>query len=245
MSVKVKTPQSPPRNQRLSAARGQTKIGGRTSWTSPSSTTTRICPTRLEEEFEYAEQFKNLDVEALRQDLIALMTTSQDWWPADYGHYGPLFIRMSWHAAGTYRIADGRGGAGDGQQRFAPLNSWPDNASLDKARRLLWPIKKKYGQKISWSDLLVLAGNVAMESMGFKTLGFGFGRPEVWEPEEVFWGLKTPGWETSATAATGNSPSRSANVQMGLIYVNPEGPGGKPDPRPPLGISATPSAVWR
>jgi len=184
----------------------------------------------MEEEFEYAEQFKNLDVEALRQDLIALMTTSQDWWPADYGHYGPLFIRMSWHAAGTYRIADGRGGAGDGQQRFAPLNSWPDNASLDKARRLLWPIKKKYGQKISWSDLLVLAGNVAMESMGFKTLGFGFGRTEVWEPEEVFWGPEDTWLGDERYSGDRELAKPFANVQMGLIYVNPEGPGGKPDP---------------
>jgi catalase-peroxidase len=184
----------------------------------------------LEEEFEYAEQFKNLDVEALRQDLIMLMKTSQDWWPADYGHYGPLFIRMSWHAAGTYRIADGRGGAGDGQQRFAPLNSWPDNASLDKARRLLWPIKKKYGQKISWSDLLVLAGNVAMESMGFKTFGFGFGRPEVWEPEEVFWGPEDTWLGDERYSGDRELAKPLGNVQMGLIYVNPEGPGGKPDP---------------
>jgi catalase-peroxidase len=184
----------------------------------------------MEEEFEYAEQFKNLDVEALRQDLIALMTTSQAWWPADYGHYGPLFIRMSWHAAGTYRIADGRGGAGDGQQRFAPLNSWPDNASLDKARRLLWPIKKKYGQKISWGDLMVLAGNVAMESMGFKTFGFGFGRPDVWEPEEVFWGLEDTWLGDERYSGDRELAKPFANVQMGLIYVNPEGPGGKPDP---------------
>jgi catalase-peroxidase len=184
----------------------------------------------MEEEFEYAEQFKNLDVEAVRKDLIALMTTSQSWWPADYGHYGPLFIRMSWHAAGTYRIADGRGGAGDGQQRFAPLNSWPDNASLDKARRLLWPIKKKYGQKISWGDLLVLAGNVAMESMGFKTLGFGFGRPDVWEPEEVFWGPEDTWLGDERYSGDRELAKPFANVQMGLIYVNPEGPGGKPDP---------------
>ena len=140
------------------------------------------------EDFNYAEEFKTLDVEALKRDLIEVMTTSQDWWPADYGHYGPLFIRMTWHAAGTYRIADGRGGGGEGAQRFAPLNSWPDNANLDKARRLLWPIKQKYGRKISWADLLVFAGNVAMESMGFKTFGFGFGRPDIWEPEEIFWG---------------------------------------------------------
>jgi catalase-peroxidase len=186
------------------------------------------CP--LEEDFNYAEEFKSLDVEALRQDLIELMTSSQEWWPADYGHYGGLFIRMSWHAAGTYRISDGRGGAGDGQQRFAPLNSWPDNANLDKARRLLWPIKKKYGQKISWSDLLVLAGNVAMESMGFKTFGFGFGRPDVWEPEEIFWGPEDE-WLGDARYSGDRELTRPLGaVQMGLIYVNPEGPGGNPDP---------------
>ena len=186
------------------------------------------CP--LEEDFDYAEQFKGLDVEALKQDLIELMTTSQDWWPADYGHYGPLFIRMSWHAAGTYRIADGRGGGGEGQQRFAPLNSWPDNANLDKARRLLWPIKKKYGQKISWADLVVLAGNVAMESMGFKTFGFGFGRPDVWEPEDIFWGPEDTWLGDERYSGERELAKPLANVQMGLIYVNPEGPGGKPDP---------------
>ncbi|HET7665996.1 MAG TPA: peroxidase family protein, partial [Mycobacterium sp.] len=140
------------------------------------------------EDFDYAEAFESLDVKALKRDLIKVMKTSQEWWPADYGHYGPLFIRMSWHAAGTYRIEDGRGGAGQGMQRFAPLNSWPDNASLDKARRLLWPIKQKYGNAVSWADLLVFAGNVALEDMGFKTFGFGFGRPDIWEPEEIFWG---------------------------------------------------------
>jgi catalase-peroxidase len=184
----------------------------------------------MEEDFQYAQQFKTLDVEALKKDLIEVMTTSQDWWPADYGHYGPFFIRMTWHAAGTYRISDGRGGGGDGQQRFAPLNSWPDNANLDKARRLLWPIKKKYGQKISWADLLVLAGNVAMESMGFKTFGFGFGRPDVWEPEEIFWGPEDT-WLGDQRYSGDRELARPLGaVQMGLIYVNPEGPGGNPDP---------------
>jgi catalase-peroxidase len=184
----------------------------------------------MEADFNYAEQFKTLDVEALKRDLIGVMTTSQEWWPADYGHYGPFFIRMSWHAAGTYRIADGRGGGGDGQQRFAPLNSWPDNANLDKARRLLWPLKKKYGQKISWADLLVLAGNVAMESMGFKTFGFGFGRPDVWEPEEIFWGPEDA-WLGDARYSGDRELGKPLGaVQMGLIYVNPEGPGGNPDP---------------
>ncbi len=186
------------------------------------------CP--LEEDFDYAKQFAALDVDALKRDLVEVMTSSQDWWPADYGHYGPLFIRMSWHAAGTYRISDGRGGGGDGQQRFAPLNSWPDNANLDKARRLLWPIKKKYGQKISWADLLVLAGNVALESMGFKTFGFGFGRPDVWEPEEVFWGPEDTWLGDERYSGDRNLANPLANVQMGLIYVNPEGPGGNPDP---------------
>jgi len=184
----------------------------------------------MEEDFDYAEQFKSLDVEALRQDLIEVMTTSQEWWPADYGHYGPLFIRMTWHAAGTYRIADGRGGGGEGQQRFAPLNSWPDNANLDKARRLLWPIKKKYGRKISWADLLVLAGDVALQSMGFKTFGFGFGRPDTWEPEELFWGPEDT-WLGDERYSGDRELARPLGaVQMGLIYVNPEGPGGEPDP---------------
>lgn len=184
----------------------------------------------MDAEFDYADKFKELDVEALKKDLIEAMTTSQDWWPADYGHYGPLFIRMTWHAAGTYRIADGRGGGGEGQQRFAPLNSWPDNANLDKARRLLWPIKKKYGQKLSWSDLLVLAGNVAMESMGFKTFGFGFGRPDVWEPEDIFWGPEDTWLGDQRYSGDRQLEKPLANVQMGLIYVNPEGPAGKPDP---------------
>src|SRR5436190_3482240 len=184
----------------------------------------------MDDEFSYAEAFKDLDLEALRRDLIALMTTSQDWWPADYGHYGPFFIRMTWHAAGTYRIADGRGGGGDGQQRFAPLNSWPDNASLDKARRLLWPIKKKYGQKISWGDLLLLAGNVAIESMGLKTFGFGFGRRDVWEPEEMFWGPEDTWLGDERYSGDRELAGPLGAVQMGLIYVNPEGPGGNPDP---------------
>jgi len=185
----------------------------------------------MEEDFDYGEKFRSLDVEALKRDLVELMTKSQDWWPADYGHYGPLFIRMTWHAAGTYRISDGRGGGGEGQQRFAPLNSWPDNANLDKARRLLWPLKKKYGLKISWADLLVLAGNVAMESMGFKTFGFGFGRPDVWEPEDIFWGPEDT-WLGDARYSGDRELAKPLGaVQMGLIYVNPEGPGGKPDPK--------------
>jgi catalase-peroxidase len=207
--------------------------------------------------FNYAEAFKQLDYDALKQDLHALMTDSQDWWPADFGHYGPLFIRMAWHSAGTYRTADGRGGGGRGQQRFAPLNSWPDNVSLDKARRLLWPIKQKYGQAISWADLLILTGNVALESMGFKTFGFAGGREDTWEPDQdVYWGTETtwlggdaryahgssgvekPGDEAvlvSDDDADGDVHSRNlenplAAVQMGLIYVNPEGPDGNPDP---------------
>ncbi len=184
----------------------------------------------LGEGFDYAEAFKDLDVEAVKQDLIEVMTTSQDWWPADFGHYGGLFIRLSWHAAGTYRIEDGRGGAGDGSQRFAPLNSWPDNANLDKARRLLWPVKKKYGQKISWADLLVLAGNVALESMGFRTFGFGFGREDIWEPEEIFWGPEDTWLGDERYSGERELTGPFGAVQMGLIYVNPEGPNGNPDP---------------
>jgi catalase-peroxidase len=180
--------------------------------------------------YSYAEAFKTLDLDALKRDLIEVMTTSQDWWPADYGHYGPLFIRMSWHAAGTYRIADGRGGGGSGAQRFAPLNSWPDNANLDKARRLLWPIKQKYGQAISWADLLVYAGNVAMESMGFKTFGFGFGREDVWEPEEIFWGPEDTWLGDERYSGDRELAGPLGSTQMGLIYVNPEGPAGNPDP---------------
>ncbi len=181
--------------------------------------------------FNYAEEFKRLDFKALKKDLHALMTDSQDWWPADFGHYGGLFIRMAWHSAGTYRIGDGRGGAGAGQQRFAPLNSWPDNASLDKARRLLWPIKQKYGRKISWADLMILAGNVALESMGFKAFGFGGGRPDVWEPDEaVYWGKEDIWLGDKRYTGDRELENPLAAVQMGLIYVNPEGPNGKPDP---------------
>ena len=188
------------------------------------------------EAFNYAEEFKNLDLEALKKDLYALMTDSQDWWPADYGHYGGLFIRMAWHSAGTYRMGDGRGGGGTGNQRFAPLNSWPDNVNLDKARRLLWPIKQKYGRKISWADLMILAGNCALESMGFKTFGFGGGREDIWEPEEdVYWGSEEEWLATSDKPKSRYSGDRDlenplAAVQMGLIYVNPEGPDGNPDP---------------
>ena len=181
-------------------------------------------------DFDYAEEFKTLDVEALKRDVFEVMTTSQEWWPADYGHYGPLFIRLAWHAAGTYRIGDGRGGAGEGLQRFAPLNSWPDNASLDKARRLLWPVKKKYGRKISWADLLVFAGDCAIESMGLKTFGFGFGRPDVWEPNEVFWGPEDEWLGDARYSGERELSGHLGAVQMGLIYVNPEGPNGNPDP---------------
>jgi len=184
----------------------------------------------MEQGFNYAKEFKRLDLAAVKKDLTALMTDSQDWWPADFGHYGPLFIRMAWHAAGTYRIRDGRGGAGAGQQRFAPLNSWPDNVSLDKARRLLWPIKQKYSQRISWADLLVLAGNVALESMGFKTFGFGGGRADVWEPEEVYWGSEDKWLGDKRYTGERNLEDPLAAVQMGLIYVNPQGPNGNPDP---------------
>ena len=183
-------------------------------------------------DFNYAEEFKSLDLAAVKKDLTALMTDSQDWWPADYGHYGPFFIRMAWHSAGTYRTGDGRGGSGHGNQRFAPLNSWPDNVNLDKARRLLWPIKQKYGSKISWADLIVLTGNVAMESMGFKTFGFAGGREDIWAPElDVYWGNETK-WLADDTRYSGerNLENPLAAVQMGLIYVNPEGPGGNPDP---------------
>src|SRR3974390_76020 len=184
------------------------------------------------EAFDYAKEFKSLDLNAVVRDLHALMTDSQDWWPADFGHYGGLFIRMAWHSAGTYRIGDGRGGAGSGQQRFAPLNSWPDNVNLDKARRLLWPIKQKYGSKISWADLMILAGNCALESMGFKTFGFGGGREDLWEPQEdIYWGAESE-WLGGDKRYSGDRELENplAAVQMGLIYVNPEGPNGNPDP---------------
>ena len=180
--------------------------------------------------FNYAEAFKNVDVEELKKDVEAVMTTSQDWWPADYGHYGPLFIRMTWHAAGTYRITDGRGGGGSGHQRFAPLNSWPDNGNLDKARRLLWPVKQKYGKNISWADLIVFAGNQALESMGFKTFGFAFGRPDVWEADETNWGSETTWLDDQRHDAEGEIEGPYGADHMGLIYVNPEGPNGNPDP---------------
>jgi catalase-peroxidase len=182
------------------------------------------------ESFDYAKEFKSLDLNAVIKDLNALMTDSQDWWPADFGHYGGLFVRMAWHSAGTYRITDGRGGAGDGQQRFAPLNSWPDNANLDKARRLLWPIKQKFGRKISWADLLILAGNVALESMGFKTFGFAGGRADVWEPEELYWGPEGTWLGDARYSGERELQKPLGAVQMGLIYVNPEGPNGNPDP---------------
>ena len=182
-------------------------------------------------DFNYAEEFKSLDLAAVKKDLLALMTDSQDWWPADFGHYGPLFIRMAWHSAGTYRTSDGRGGAGGGNQRFAPLNSWPDNVNLDKARRLLWPIKQKYGRKISWADLMILTGNVALESMGFKTFGFAGGREDIWEPEQdAYWGSEDEWLGDKRYSGDRDLENPLAAVQMGLIYVNPEGPNGNPDP---------------
>ena len=184
----------------------------------------------LGEGFSYAKEFETLDVEALKRDLFELMTTLQEWWPADYGHYGPLFVRMTWHAAGTYRIDDGRGGGGQGAQRFTPLNSWPDNVSLDKARRLLWPVKQKYGQQISWADLLIFAGNCAYESMGFKTFGFGFGREDIWEPDETYWGPENTWLGDERHRGDRDLAKPLGATQMGLIYVNPEGPDGIPDP---------------
>ena len=183
------------------------------------------------EDFNYAEEFKTLDLAEVKRDIEKVLTTSQDWWPADFGHYGPLIIRMAWHSAGTYRMHDGRGGANSGQQRFAPLNSWPDNANLDKARRLLWPVKKKYGRKLSWADLMILAGNVALESMGFKTFGFGGGRVDAWEPDDdVYWGPETEWLGDARHRGDRELEDPLAAVQMGLIYVNPEGPNGNPDP---------------
>jgi catalase-peroxidase len=187
-------------------------------------------PNPLGPGYDYAEEFQSVDLEALKRDIYDVMTTSQEWWPADYGHYGPLFIRMSWHAAGTYRIHDGRGGGGSGAQRFAPINSWPDNASLDKARRLLWPVKQKYGRKLSWADLIIFAGNCALESMGFKTFGFGFGRQDIWEPEEIFWGPEDTWLGDERYGGERDLAEPLGAVQMGLIYVNPEGPNGNPDP---------------
>ena len=185
----------------------------------------------LGEVFDYTAAFNGLDLDAVKQDLTALMTDSQSWWPADYGHYGPFFVRMAWHAAGTYRTADGRGGSGSGSQRFAPLNSWPDNANLDKARRLLWPIKQKYGQAISWADLLILTGNIALETMGFKTFGFAGGRPDIWEPEEdISWGPETTWLDDKRYSGERELAYPLAAVQMGLIYVNPEGPNSVADP---------------
>ena len=185
----------------------------------------------MDADFNYRKAFESLDLPALKQDIETLMTNSQDWWPADFGHYGPFFIRMAWHSAGTYRIADGRGGAGSGTQRFAPLNSWPDNGNLDKARLLLWPIKQKYGNKISWADLMILAGNCALESMGFETFGFAGGREDVWEPEEdIYWGSEVEWLADKRYEGDRELENPLAAVQMGLIYVNPEGPNGKPDP---------------
>ena len=219
-------------NARSRAARADTPTatGGRTRWTSRCSIATPPCPIRWARRFDYAKEFKTLDLDAVIKDLHALMTNSQAWWPADFGHYGGLMIRMAWHSAGTYRITDGRGGAGAGQQRFAPLNSWPDNANLDKARRLLWPIKQKYGRKLSWADLMVLAGNVALESMGFKTFGFAGGRADVWEPEELYWGPEGTWLGDERYSGERQLAEPLGAVQMGLIYVNPEGPNGNPDP---------------
>src|SRR5579864_5723489 len=220
------------------AARSNANVGARTNrdwW--PNQLNLRILRQNcvasdpMGKDFNYAKEFKSLDFNAVISDLNALMTTSQEWWPADYGHYGPLFIRMAWHGAGTYRIGDGRGGAASGTQRFAPLNSWPDNANLDKARRLLWPIKQKYGRKISWADLMILAGNCALESMGFKTFGFGGGREDVWEPDEaIYWGAEDTWLADARYTGERDLQNPLAAVQMGLIYVNPEGPNGKPDP---------------
>ena len=214
-----------------SRAATATSAGGRPGSTSRSSPRTPPRPTRWATDFDYAAEFSSLDLAAVKRDIEQVLTTSQDWWPADFGHYGPFMIRMAWHSAGTYRISDGRGGAGAGQQRFAPLNSWPDNGNLDKARRLLWPVKKKYGKKLSWADLMVLTGNVALESMGFETFGFGGGREDVWEPDEdVYWGPEQTWLGDERYTGDRDLENPLAAVQMGLIYVNPEGPNGTPDP---------------
>ena len=235
MDKELNTAAGAPTESKCPFARGATAHTNREWW--PNQLDLRILHQHstlsnpMGEEFDYAKEFKSLDLNAVIKDLHALMTDSQDWWPADFGHYGGLFIRMAWHSAGTYRIGDGRGGAGAGQQRFAPLNSWPDNVNLDKARRLLWPIKQKYGRKISWADLMILAGNVALESMGFKTFGFGGGRADVWEPEEdVYWGPEGKWLGDERYSGDRDLQNPLAAVQMGLIYVNPEGPNGKPDP---------------
>ena len=213
---------------------GRSRVSNRTWWPESLDLSSLRANSSLSdpmgEDFSYAEEFKKLDLDAVIKDLHALMTDSQDWWPADFGHYGGLFIRLAWHSAGTYRISDGRGGAGGGQQRFAPLNSWPDNANLDKARRLLWPIKQKYGRRISWADLFVLVGNVALESMGFKTFGFGGGRADTWEPQELYWGPEGTWLGDERYSGERELQKPLGAVQMGLIYVNPEGPNGKPDP---------------
>jgi catalase-peroxidase len=222
----------------MAAHRNQASAGARTNaqwW--PEQLNLKILhqhPERgnpMGREFNYAKAFQALDLDAVVKDLHALMTDSQDWWPADYGHYGPFFIRMAWHSAGTYRVADGRGGGGRGAQRFAPLNSWPDNGNLDKARRLLWPIKQKYGKALSWADLMILAGNVALESMGFKTFGFAGGREDIWEPEDdIYWGPEKTWLGDERYSGDRQLANPLAAVQMGLIYVNPEGPNGNPDP---------------
>lgn len=200
----------------------------------------------MDEGFDYAEAFKSLDLDAVKNDLHALMTDSQDWWPADFGHYGPLFVRMAWHSAGTYRTGDGRGGAGTGNQRFAPVNSWPDNGNLDKARRLLWPIKQKYGRNISWADLMILTGNVALESMGFKTFGFAGGRADIWEPEkDIYWGNEKTWLDDERYTGERDLENPLAAVQMGLIYVNPEGPNGNPDPVAAARDIRETFAAWR
>src|SRR5512143_710794 len=232
MSTEAKCPFSGAANTHTMAAGGQ---GNRNWWPNQLNLAMLHQHSSLSnpmgEDFDYAKAFESLDLDAVVKDLRALMTDSQDWWPADFGHYGPLFVRMAWHSAGTYRVADGRGGGGRGQQRFAPLNSWPDNVSLDKARRLLWPIKQKCGRAISWADLMILAGNVALESMGLPTFGFGGGRVDIWEPElDIYWGAETKWLDDQRYTGDRELEHPLGAVQMGLIYVNPEGPNGNPDP---------------